>query len=136
MFEEPPVNPNVYGPGAMTVMKGMTGLVEEYKPKYEKQTGGSSKILEMLSTIKVDINTDSHEAEIEENNHKASFAMMLGEAEKKRRFLLDTLTDKDNAKTSIILEMTTKRLRGSPSRRKSRNLRSTCIISTTSATGS
>lgn len=112
VFEEPPVNPNVYGPGAMTVMKGMTGLVEEYKPKYEKQTGGSSKILEMLSTIKVDINTDSHEAEIEENNHKASFAMMLGEAEKKRRFLLDTLTEKENAKTSIILEIDNQKAEG------------------------
>jgi len=104
------LNPNQNGPGAMTLLRGMTGVLQVSETDGDegvlqgpyKKNQASAGVLEMLNTIKADIARDSLEAEIEEKNHRASYQLTLRDAGEKRAVLAKTLTEKEAARSAIV----------------------------------
>mmetsp|Transcript_184653 Transcript_184653/g.585686 ORF Transcript_184653/g.585686 Transcript_184653/m.585686 type:complete len:723 (-) Transcript_184653:82-2250(-) len=136
-FEEPKLddvddamNPNQFGPGAMHMMRGMTGLVQESEydglsldesqppmppnggdlGQYTKANVASAGALTLIEKIKHQVVRDSAEAEVEEKNHAASYQMMLGNAKSKRATIVQELMQKQAAKARIAEDV--HRLRG------------------------
>lgn len=124
------LNPNHFGPGAMTMMKGMTGLVQESEydglsldegqspmppnggdlGQYTKANQASAGALTLIERIKHQVVRDSAEAEVEDKNHAASYKMMLGKAKGKRATTVQELMEKQAVKARIAEDV--HRLRG------------------------
>lgn len=127
-------NPNLFGPGAMGMMRGMTGFDQEAAdeqevaevqdemdaeassssdeevppPKgpgklknYVKSNQASASALELLNSVRNEILRDTAEAQQEEKNHKASYQMMLQNANKKRASMVRTLMSKQRVKATL-----------------------------------
>lgn len=150
-------NPNLFGPGAMGMMRGMTGFDQEDaeaeadiqarelaqqkaaenvmaeaqaqadaeaqddeegpRPKqpgklgkYMKSSKASASALELLLKVKNEILRDTTEAQEEEKNHKASYQMMLANANGKRSRMVKTMMQKQMVKAK--LEQDIHKLRG------------------------
>jgi len=130
-------NPNLFGPGAMGMMKGMTGFNQEASglqedaesqeaaeaqdeadagpqagrlEKYVKENKASANALELLLQVKSEILRDTTEAQQEEKNHKASYQMMLANANGKRSRMVKTMMQKQSV--TAKLEEDIHKLRG------------------------
>mmetsp|Transcript_124578 Transcript_124578/g.360275 ORF Transcript_124578/g.360275 Transcript_124578/m.360275 type:complete len:716 (-) Transcript_124578:60-2207(-) len=108
--EEPDVNPNQFGPGAMAMMKGMTGLAQQAPPeqppaKYKRSSEGSQGVLDLLQQLESEVRRDTQESEIEEKNHQNSYEVAMKDANDKRVILVQTLMEKQSAKANIAKEI-------------------------------
>jgi len=107
------MNPNQFGPGAMAVMRGMTGFAQEDSTDDvdfdENGDNGelarqqaSQGVLTMLAQLAFEIKRDTVEAQTEEKNHKASFQMMRRDSLRERRQLSRTLERKEQVKANLV----------------------------------
>jgi len=105
------MNPNQFGPGAMAVMRGMTGVQEDSTVTEDGEDDdngdvdrqqASQGVLSMLSQLAFEIRRDTVEAQTEEKNHKASFQAMRKDSLNERRVLSRTLERKEQVKANTI----------------------------------
>lgn len=110
---QPMINANQFGPGAMAIVRGMTSFLQEDQEGSEDlddddddagepdQGKVSSMVVQLLGRLQAEVERDTKEVELEEQNHKAAFELMRKDSLETRKDMTETLLKKQAVKANM-----------------------------------